>query len=48
MSILTLLFLGLTAMIVVFQLVPAVILFTGMIKGLLSAKSNKKLAKKGV
>ena len=34
MSILTMLFLGLCALIVVFQLVPSVILFIGMVKGL--------------
>ena len=42
MSFLTVLFLGFVSLIVVCQLVPAVILFTGMVKGLLSAKSTKK------
>ena len=37
---LVVLFLGFFALIVVFQLVPAIILFTGMIKGLFS--SDKK------
>jgi hypothetical protein len=48
MSILTILFLGFMSLIVVFQLVPAVILFTGMVKGLFSARSKKIIAKKGV
>ena len=48
MSILTILFLGFMSLIVVFQLVPAVILFTGMIKGLFSTKQKKSTASKGV
>lgn len=36
MSILTLTFLGLLGLIIVFQSVPAILLFTGMIKGLFS------------
>jgi len=45
MSILTILFLGFTALIVVCQLVPAVILFVGMMKGLFSTKSKKSTSK---
>jgi hypothetical protein len=40
---LEMLFLGFIALIVVFQLVPAAILFTGMVKGLLPQKSVKEL-----
>jgi len=36
------LFIGFFALIVVFQLVPAVILFIGMVKGLTSSKSSKE------
>ena len=35
------LFIGFFALIVVFQLVPAVILFVGMVKGLISKDSKK-------
>jgi len=41
MSFLTMLFLGFVALIVVCQLVPAVILFTGMVKGLFSNPSKQ-------
>ena len=43
MSILTTIFLGLCALIIVFQAVPAVILFTGMVKGFFSAKRGEVL-----
>ncbi len=36
------LFIGFFALIVVFQLVPAVILFIGMVKGLTRSKSSKE------
>lgn len=39
MNLLTMLFLGFCATIVVFQLVPATILFVGMMKGIFSAKT---------
>lgn len=42
MSFLTVLFLGFTALIVVCQLIPAVILFSGMLKGLFT-KSTKEI-----
>ena len=41
MSFLTVLFLGFISLIVVMQLVPAVILFTGMVKGLFPAKTTE-------
>jgi len=37
LSFLTILFMGFGAMIIVFQLIPAIILFGGMIKGLISS-----------
>ncbi len=40
-SLLLSLFIGFFALIVVFQLVPAVILFVGMVKGLVSKDSKK-------
>jgi len=40
MSLLTMLFLGFTALIIICQLVPATILFVGIVKGLFSAKAN--------
>ena len=36
LSFMTILFMGFGAMIIVFQLIPAVILFSGMVKGLIS------------
>lgn len=45
MNILTILFLGFCALIVVFQLVPSVILFIGMMKGLFSAREAEKTIK---
>jgi len=41
-SLLLILFLGFFALIVVFQLVPAVLLFSGMVKGLLSGQNKEK------
>ncbi len=43
MSFLTTLFLGFVSLIVVMQLVPAVILFVGMMKGLFQKTSTKKI-----
>jgi len=43
MSFLTILFLGLCALIVVCQLVPSVILFVGIVKGLFSAEETKEI-----
>ena len=43
MSLLTVLFLGFTALIVVCQLVPATILFIGMIKALFGKQESTKL-----
>ncbi len=40
LSLLTMLFIGFGAMIIVFQLVPAVILLCGMIKGLVTPKET--------
>lgn len=45
MNLLTMLFLGFCAIIVVFQMVPATILFVGMIKGLFSAKEANEAVK---
>lgn len=45
MNLLTMLFLGFCAVIVIFQLVPATILFVGMIKGLRPEKTAVKAAK---
>ena len=45
MNLLTIAFLGLCATIVVFQLVPATILFVGMMKGLFSKDETVKNAK---
>lgn len=42
MSFLTVLFLGFIALIVVCQLIPAVILFSGMVKGLFT-KATKEI-----
>lgn len=41
-SLLLTLFLGFFALIVVFQLVPAVLLFSGMVKGLFSGQNKEK------
>lgn len=41
-SLLLILFLGFFALIVVFQLIPAVLLFGGMIRGLLSQEKKRK------
>jgi len=41
-SLLLTLFLGFFALIVVFQLVPAVLLFSGMVKGLFSGQGKEK------
>jgi len=43
MSFLTVLFLGLCALIVICQLIPSVILFIGIVKGLFSAKQTKEI-----
>lgn len=45
MNLLTLLFLGFCATIVVFQLVPATILFVGMMRGLFSKRASTQEAK---
>ena len=45
MTLLTTLFLGFCAVIVVFQLVPATILFVGMVRGLFSKTKADKEAK---
>lgn len=45
MSLLTVLFIGFFTLIVVFQMVPAVILFAGMIKGLFSASAETAVTK---
>ncbi len=41
LSFMTVLFMGFGALIIVFQLVPGVILFVGMLKGLLSPADKK-------
>ncbi len=46
LSLMTILFMGFGALIIAFQLVPAVILFAGMVKGLVSPA--EKEAKKGL
>ena len=43
MSLLTILFLGFCTLIVVCQLIPAVILFTGMINGIISFRKRSKV-----
>jgi len=43
MSLLTMLFLGLCALIIVCQLIPATILFIGIVKGLFSARKVKEI-----
>ena len=45
MNLLTMLFLGFVAIIVVFQMVPATILFVGMMKGLFSKSEANAEAK---
>ena len=45
MNLLTMLFLGFVAIIVVFQMVPATILFAGMMKGLFSKADSNTEAK---
>ncbi len=45
MSLLTTLFLGFCAIIVVFQLVPATILFVGIVRGLFSKAEAIKVGK---
>lgn len=47
MSILMVLFLGFGALILVFQLFPAVVLFVGMIKGLMAPAVKKDKAEAG-
>ena len=46
-SILMILFLGFGALVLVFQLFPAVVLFIGMVKGLISAKKTTNEAEAG-
>lgn len=41
-SLLAILFVGFFALIIVFQLVPAVLLFVGLLKGLLFHEDNRK------
>ncbi len=43
MSLLTMLFLGLFAIIVVFQMIPATILFVGLMKGLFSKEATNEI-----
>jgi len=45
MGILTYLFIGFFAVVIVFQLVPAMVLFVGMVKGLFSRQQQKSPAK---
>ena len=42
LSFLTILFIGFGAVILVFQIFPALILFCGMVKGIVSAKSTNE------
>ena len=46
-SVLMILFMGFGALILVFQLFPAVVLFVGMIKGLMAPAVKKEEAKAG-
>lgn len=43
MSLLTVLFLGFCSLIVICQLIPAVILFTGMVKALFVKQTEKEI-----